>query len=80
MESAELVLLRLINVASFDHFLDERFGIELMGFQQIVQGIAVIPQLGVEQADEEMGVHLEVIGKVHGGKQVTTHHPALSTE
>ena len=56
-ESAELVLLHLIDIPDCGHFRHERIGIEIVGLHQIVQGIAMIPQLGVEQADEEMGIH-----------------------
>lgn len=66
--STELVLLRMIDIAGHFHFPDEKHGVEVMGFHEIVEGIAVIPQLRIEQAHQDMRVHLEEIGKIHARK------------
>lgn len=66
--STELVLLAAVNVAGVVHFADELLGVEVVGLHEIFQGMAVVPQLGVEQADEEMGIHGGELGKVHGGE------------
>ena len=66
--SSELILSGLIFVACGRHFPDERIQIEMMGFHQILQRVAAVPQLRIEQADEKVGIHVGKFGKVHGGK------------
>ncbi len=64
-ESAELVLGGLVGVVRFGEFADEGFLLEAVGFQQIIERVAVVSQLGVDQSHEEVGVHAEVVGEVH---------------
>lgn len=59
--------LSLIDIPGRRHFLHECICIEMMGLHQIVQGIAVISKFGIEQADEQVGIHVEIVGKIHGG-------------
>ena len=66
--SAELVEGRLVGVAGFRHFFGEAFQIEAVGFGEIFERVAMVPQLGVEEAEEEVGVHSQVVGEVHGAE------------
>lgn len=63
----KLILLGLVVVVCGAEFYEDRGGVEVVGFDEIGEGRAMIAELGVEQSDEEVRVHLEGFGEVHGG-------------
>ena len=64
--SAELVDFRLVDVIRSGQFFDQEFSVKMVGFHEIIERIAMISQLGVDQSQQEMRVHREVGGEVHG--------------
>jgi hypothetical protein len=66
MESSpELVLFRLVKIVRTGEFFDQGISIEPVRLEQIVERVAVIPELRVQETDEQVGIHLETVGKVH---------------
>lgn len=61
-DSAELILLGLIEILGVLQFSDQGTWIEIMGFDQIIKGITMIAQLGIEQPDKKVRVHLKKAG------------------
>ena len=49
----------MIDIACVRHFRGEQVRGEVVGLHQIVEGLAMISQLGVEQPHEEVRIHLE---------------------
>ena len=45
--------------------LDEFGGIEIMGVAKILEGIAVIAEGGIDEADKEVGLHGVVVAEIH---------------
>lgn len=66
--SAELVLLRLVAIIGVLKFLDERHMFEVVGFHEIIQRVAEVTQLGIDQTHEQVRVHLEAGGKIHAAE------------
>jgi hypothetical protein len=69
----------LVGVAGRRHFTNERFGIEIVGFHQVIERVAMIPQLGVEQTKQKVGIHVERMAEVHGGKRDERECNAVNT-
>ncbi len=67
IRSAELILIRLVSVTNRGHFFDQVRRIKVVGFHEIIEGMAVISQLRIEQAHQEVRVHGGVMAQVHGG-------------
>lgn len=63
--SAELILFRLVAVVGGFEALDEFGGIEIMGAAKILKGIAVITEGGIDEADQQMGIHGVVVAEIH---------------
>jgi hypothetical protein len=57
--SAELFLFGLIDISCGAHFFEQLFGAKIMGLHEILQRFTVIPQLGVEEPQKKIGVHLK---------------------
>ena len=55
----------LIDIPRLFQLRGEFFRIEIVGFHEIVQGVAVVPQLGVDEAEKQVGIHGGEIGKIH---------------
>jgi hypothetical protein len=70
--SAELIDLRVIDVIRRRHFFDQQLLVQVMALDEVLKRVAVVPQLGIEQAEEEMWIHRQVIGEIHPGKQPST--------
>lgn len=66
--SAELVLIRLINITGVSHFFEQACRIEIMCLHEILQRIAVISQLRIEQPKQKVRIHGGEIAKIHGSK------------
>jgi hypothetical protein len=56
----ELLLLRLIDVAGGSHLFLQDGRVEVMGFHQVVERVAVVAQLGIEQPHQQVGIHAAV--------------------
>jgi hypothetical protein len=76
--SAELVLVWLIEIPGVLHPADQRHGIEVVGLHEIIEGFAMIAQLGIEQAHKEVGVHLKAVGEIHARKMANPGAPGKS--
>ncbi len=70
-----MILFRLIEILRILHFADQGTWIQVMGFDQIIEGITMIAQLGIEQTHKQMRVHLKKTGKVHARKLVNSGPP-----
>ena len=59
--SAELVLRDLIGIVRACEPLDERRGLKIVGFHEIFERFAMVAQLGVDQPDKHVRVHLPIV-------------------
>ena len=55
----------MVNIAGGGKPFLQCGGIEIVGFDKIVQGITMIAQLGIHEPDEQVRVHVEVVRQVH---------------
>lgn len=62
---AKLVLFRLVVVVGGFEALDEFGGIELMSAAKIPKGIAMIAEGGIDETDQQMGIHRIVVAEIH---------------
>lgn len=67
-KSAELVDFRLIDVIRFTQFSGKKFLVNVMGLRQVFERVTVVPQLGVDQSEKQVGVHREISRKIHARK------------
>lgn len=58
-------MFRLVVVVGGFEALDEFGGIEIMGVAKILEGIAVIAEGGIDEADKEVGLHGVVVAEIH---------------
>jgi hypothetical protein len=59
--SAELILPDLIDIVGGREFLNQFFLTEIVGFHKILERVAMIPQFGIDQPQQQVGIHLEVV-------------------
>jgi hypothetical protein len=74
--STELFLFRAIFVTSLRKFPFQSLFREIMGFDQILQRLGMVPQFGVYQADQQMRIHAFPFRKIHDA--TLTDQPAFA--
>lgn len=55
----------MVDVISRSHFFDKTLFLKMVGFHEIIECVAVISQLRVDQSKQEMWVNREVVGEIH---------------
>jgi hypothetical protein len=74
--STELFLFRAIFVTSLRKFPFQSLFREIMGFDQILKRLGMVPQFGVYQADQQMRIHAFPFRKIHDA--TLTDQPAFA--